>query len=116
MASTKETLTFPHIGRRMDGSGIPKLQAAHPDGLPEPDELFFDARTWQWLGRTAVQINTRSNTTGRSQRSLQWICEQTPDGRWVRLREATAEDNQRIEAAKRGFRAAEVRDTMEAIR
>jgi hypothetical protein len=51
--------------------------------MREPEEMFFDLSSWQWMGR--VQIGPDP--------SDRWIVRQLEDGQWVTMRRATEADN-----------------------
>jgi len=113
-----EVLTFPEIAERMDQRGIPKLLPASKDGFAEPAELFFCAREWKWLGRIDIRVTQWSQTRRRNVQTVEtWILEQTKDARWIKLRIATAQDNERIDSAKALWTSLNTRcSRMEAIR
>jgi len=82
------TLTWQMVCDKMDAFGIPKLIPA-PRGQVHPTDVYFSATEWRWFGR--VRIGAKLV-----------IAAQDPDtGRWTVVREATYEDNLRIDAARR---------------
>jgi hypothetical protein len=103
-------LTWKEIQHKMDTIGVPKLVPC-AKGFKEPDEIFFDATMWRWMGRSTSNVGTHFNPD-----MVKTLWRQLEDGRWISVRIATESDNARIDAARAAISIPESRYCHEAIR
>ncbi len=86
-----------------------RAEPHEPDGArfrctngPAPTHCMPGPR-WDGSGRVVEYIITAANEDPPN-----WLCYRHPDGQWVTLREATAEDHAAARLAKRGSDSGEV--------